>query len=229
MSRKLKLAILLGTMMLLAANTVLAQDPRPTPTNVASGGGGGSEDDEKRGSISGFIYEDVNRDGQCVNTGVEGEEPIQGINVQFTSSDGETVITHYSGAQGDFGLYAAGQSYWEITVMPESGWVATTEATVYVPVYLESLNHENVNFCLSQGGANAIINLPGANSAVLLPESGASAAELQAKQNVNTAVITSIMLGLVLIFTGFAIEKRRRQLQPKPVPVKPKSSNDNQV
>lgn len=213
-----KVATAFGMMMvwLLATTTVLAQTPtpRPTPTNIAPPGGGGETNDTSRmGSISGFIYEDVNRDGRCVNTGVAGENPVQGINVQFVSSDRETVITHYSGDNGDFGLYPAGQSYWEVTVLPGDGWTVTSEKTVYVPVYVESLNHENVNFCVTKG-TNAVINLPpGGVSAgvgtVLLPESGASAAELAQRSNVSL-LWGLFAAGIVAFVVGVYVERQRR-------------------
>lgn len=219
MSRKLILSSVLSLGLLLLVNSVFAQQPRPTPTNVPPPGeGGGTEESEQRGSISGFIYLDVNRDGQCFNTGVEGEVPVPGVDVQFVSSDRETIITQFSGENGDFGLYAAGQSYWEVTVMPEEGWVATTESTVFVPVYPETLNHENVNFCLTEGGGvNAIINLPGANSAVILPESGASAVQIEAQNNLNLIVAISVGIGLALILSGYILERRRKSLKAQPL------------
>jgi hypothetical protein len=199
------------------AGVALAQEPRPTPTNVGPPGGGGNEEsDERRGSMSGFIYEDVNGDGRCVDTEVEGENPIQGIDVQFVSSDRETVITNYSGAQGDFGLYAAGHSYWEVTVMPGAEWTVTTERTVYVPVYTESLHHENINFCLSKGQApNAVIRLPASGGTVLLPESGASQPELQAAAQpmiiVQMMVWVTAVFGLALIVIGSYLYWQRRK------------------
>lgn len=212
MLRRFSAGMVLGVIWLLAAGSVMAQTPRPTPTNVPPSGEGGGEqesDNEKRGSISGFIYEDVNWDGRCVNTGVAGEEPVMGIDVQFVSSDRETVITHYSGANGDFGLYPAGQSYWEITVMPEAGWTVTTESTVYVPVYPESLNHENVNFCVARG-TNAIINLVGSGQGVaLLPESGASAAQRTQASLAFWAAMTAVF-GFGFIGVGVYLEHRRR-------------------
>lgn len=201
---------------LLFAGSAVAQEPRPTPTNVAPPGGGGTEDDDqtdKRGSISGFIYEDVNWDGRCVNTGVSGERPVQGVNVQFVSSDRETVITHYSGANGDFGLYAAGQSYWEITALPASGWTVTSERTVYVPVYIESLNHENINFCVARG-TNAVINLPGigvpGNATVLLPESGASTDALQVYEGIYWLVAVTAVIGLAFFLAGYYLQQHPR-------------------
>ncbi|MBL1128194.1 MAG: hypothetical protein HND44_06780 [Chloroflexi bacterium] len=191
-----------------------AQTPRPTPTNVPPPGGGGdsAQVDDQRGSISGFVYEDVNGDGRCVGTDVTGENPIQGIDVRFVSSDRKTVITNYSGAKGDFGLYATGQSYWEVTVLPPAGWTATTQSTVYVPVYPESLNHANINFCLTRG-TNAVIRLPGASGIVLLPESGASRAEQQAAQWQMVwqvlALVTAVF-GLALISSGIYLQWQRK-------------------
>lgn len=211
MSKKTVAGLLAFGVWFWLAGTVWAQDPRPTPTNVGTPGGGGTEqdDDAVRGSISGYIYEDVNRDGRCVNTGVAGENPVQGIDVRFTSSDGQTVITHYSGTNGDFGLYAAGLSYWEITAMPPAGWTLTTERTVYVPVYEDSLNHENVNFCVTRG-TNAVIVAP-VKGTVILPESGASAAELQAQNGLIVAGVTAVV-GLAFLLMGATLERRRKKL-----------------
>lgn len=207
---------------LMVVTTVWAQTPtpRPTPTNIAppGGGNGDTNDSNRMGSISGFIYEDVNRDGRCVNTGVAGENPVEGLHVQFVSSDQQTVITHYSGANGDFGLYPAGQSYWEVSVLPADGWTVTSERVVYVPVYVESLNHENVNFCVTKG-TNAVINLPaggvatgGGTGTVLLPESGASAAELA--QQTNSSLLWGLFaVGIVCFVVGIYLERRRYLLR----------------
>ncbi len=214
MWRKSVTGLLVAVVWLMWAGGAWAQEPRPTPTNVAPPGGGGNEDSaDQRGSIAGFVYEDVDGDGRCVNTGVAGENPIQGIDVRFVSSDGETVFTHYSGDKGDFGLYAAGHSYWEVTIMPGAGWTPTTESTVYVPVYPESLNHANVNFCLTKG-TNAIIRLPGGT--VLLPESGASRAERQtAGQQMiiwQGILLLTAVCGLALFVTGLSVQWRRRKV-----------------
>lgn len=217
MSGKISAALLALLVWFLLAGSALAQTPRPTPTNVAPPGGGGNGDEfdesDRAGTISGYVYEDVNWDGRCVHTDVEGENPIQGIDVQFVSSDRATVITHYSGVNGDFGLYPAGQSYWEITILPPAEWTVTSESTLYVPVYPESLSHDNVNFCLARG-ANAVIFVPpGAGvGTVLLPESGASAAELAPGENGVMMVVVGVtaVAGLAFLFAGYYLERRRQ-------------------
>jgi len=214
MYRKITIGTTALLVWLLLAGNALAQTPRPTPTNEGTPGDGGDPGDEADpvGSISGFVYEDVNGDGRCVNSGTPGENPIQGIDVRFVSSDQQTVFTHYSGTNGDFGLYPAGQSYWEITIQPPAGWTVTTARTLYVPVYPESLNHGNVNFCLSRG-PNAVIRVPGVGGTVILPESGASAAELaraQARVGYGVVVVTAV-LGFSLLLTGYYLEHRRKK------------------
>ncbi|MCL4266007.1 MAG: hypothetical protein KJ069_22540 [Anaerolineae bacterium] len=216
MAKKTTVGLLALLVWFLATGVAWAQEPRPTPTNVAPPGGGGDSEevDDQRGSISGFVYEDVNGDGRCVNTGVTGENPIRGIDVRFVSSDRETVITNYSGDKGDFGLYAAGQSYWEVTVLPGAGWTVTTQSTVYVPVYPESPNHANINFCLTRG-TNAVIQLPGAGGTVLLPESGASYAERQTTTQMDSiwagVLLLTAVSGLMLIATGLYLQWGRRK------------------
>jgi hypothetical protein len=81
-----------------------------------------------------------------------------------------------------------------------------------VPVYLESLNHENVNFCVARG-ANAVIRVPpgAGGGAVLLPESGASAAELRQGNGATVAGLVAVM-GLALLFTGYYLEHRRKKV-----------------
>lgn len=153
------------------ATAVSAQTPRPTPTNVG-GGGGTSSDSDESGSIQGHVYKDANGDGVC-------EEPIQGVAVEFLSSDEETKITVTSGDDGGFGLFAAGQSYWQVTAKPEAGWGMTSENPRYVPVYPESLGHTGIDFCVAEGAgsgaSNGVIILD--SSQVLLPEAGAAAVE----------------------------------------------------
>jgi hypothetical protein len=154
---------------------------------------------EGHGFIQGRVYKDVNGDGRCVDTNVAGEEAIPNINVQFTSSDRETVITHYSGPEGIFGLVRAGFSWWEVTVLPPAGWVVTSEPTIYVPVYEDSLSHDDVNFCLSQGSVTATVGQ--GRVVALLPQSGESA---------SSGLIVAAALGLVLLVTGLGLEIRRR-------------------
>ncbi len=148
---------------------------------------------DDHGFIQGRVYKDVNGDGLCVNTGIAGEEPVPNIDVRFTNSDGDVVITHYSGPEGIFGLVRAGFSWWEVTVLPPAGWVVTSEPTIFVPVFEDSLAHDDVNFCLSEGAPARVV--------ALLPESGAATGS-----GLTIAAIT----GLVLLIAGVGLEIRRR-------------------
>ncbi|MCB8944205.1 MAG: hypothetical protein H6658_10665 [Ardenticatenaceae bacterium] len=148
---------------------------------------------EEHGFIQGRIYKDVNGDGKCVGTGLAGEVPLPNVNVQFTNSAGDVVITHYSGPEGIFGLVRAGFSWWEVTVLPPTGWVVTSEPTIFVPVFADSLSHDDVNFCLSEGAPARVV--------ALLPESGAAG---------NVGLMITAVSGLVLLVAGVGLEIRRR-------------------
>jgi hypothetical protein len=154
---------------------------------------------ENRGTIQGMVYEDVNGDGLCVDTGVEGEGPVENIDVEFTSSDEKTIITHYSDAYGKYGLYAAGQSYWRITVKPNADWVVTSENPLYAPLDDDNRAVVDVNFCVQK--ANAVTKTGTGTAAVILPESGA------AHNNLTTY---ALLVGGLFVFVGLALEWRRR-------------------
>ena len=193
------------------ATAVSAQTPRPTPTNV----GGVSEessDSSERGSIQGHVYQDVNGDGVCVNSGVEGEGPISGIPVEFVSSDEQTVITVTSGEDGSFGLFAAGQSNWRVTAQSGNGWSVVSENPLYVPVYPETLGHTGVDFCVVQGDAmtgNGVIVIDSAEGSVLLPEAGA-AAELPQNGRSLAFVWVTAVFGLLVFLVGAGLQRRQK-------------------
>ncbi len=146
-----------------------------------------------RGTIMGVIYEDVNGDGVCVDTGVEGEVPVPDVNVEFVSSDEKTVLTMYSSADGAFGLYAAGFSYWKLTAKPSAEWVVTSENPIYAPIDAQNHAINGLYFCVQKAQ----------KAQVVLPASGdpVSAGALAA-----TAVT-----GLTFILGGVVLEIRRRK------------------
>ena len=193
---------------------VSAQTPRPTPTNV----GGSEDDDEERGTMQGHVYLDIDGDGVCVDSGVEGERPIEGVPVEFVSSDEQTVITVTSGDDGGFGLFAAGQSNWRVTAKPETGYVVTSANPLQVPVYPESLGHTGVDFCVAEGReSNGIIVLASgqtivvgdgvaATGTVLLPEAGAAA-----QPDYSGFIGGTAVLGIVLFGLGVYLEYGRRR------------------
>lgn len=157
---------------------------------------------QERGSIRGAVYHDVNGDGVCVGTGVAGEDPVPGIDIEFVSSDEATVITLYTGDDGTYGLVAAGQSIWRVSAKPDpTKWFVTSENPLYVPVLPEDgLVQTGVNFCISQG---AFIGGPG-NAVIILPESGAAAT------GAPGWLAAAGLTGLALVFAGALLEGRRR-------------------
>jgi hypothetical protein len=150
------------------------------------------EEGEPRGTIQGVVYEDVNGDGQCVNTGVPGEGPVEGVNIEFISSDRETIITLHSGPHGIFGLFAAGYSYWEVHARPGPEWVVTSENPRSAPIYADNLVQTNINFCVRKA----------AHVPIVLPASG------QANAGWLTAV--AALIGFSFIGSGLVLHKRRQ-------------------
>ena len=150
------------------------------------------DDDQPRGTIQGVVYEDVNGDGRCVNTGVEGENPVGNVTIEFVSSDEETVLTLQTADNGIYGLYAAGYSYWQVSAKPGTDWVVTSENPLYAPVYEDTLVQTEVNFCVQKA----------TKARVVLPVSGG------ANQSGLTAVLSIIGLGFMAL--GGLLEIRRR-------------------
>lgn len=150
---------------------------------------------QESGSISGSVYLDVNGDGRCINTGVAGEGPVQGVTIEFVSSDEATVVTLTTAENGTYGLAAAGQSYWRVTAKPDATkYVVTSENPLYAPVFPDNgLNQSGVNFCVSQG----------TNAVIILPESGGAASS-------NGLVWVTAVFGLALIGVGLVLEVKRR-------------------
>lgn len=155
---------------------------------------------EDRGEIFGAVYEDMNSNGICVDSGVAGENPVAGIDIEFVSSDEDVVITLQTGSDGTYGLVAAGQSIWRVTAKPDANeWVVTSENPLYPPVLPETgLTQTDVNFCIQQGGTET------GNAVIILPESGAAD---------TTPVWLSMgaTLGIGFIAVGIFLELRRRQ------------------
>ncbi len=157
------------------------------------GGLQAQEPGQPRGTIMGVIHEDVNGDGKCVNTGVAGEAPVANVNVEFVSSDEQTVLTMYSSADGAFGLYAAGYSYWRLTAKPAADWVVTSQNPIYAPVDAQNPAVSGLFFCVQKA----------TKARVVLPASGAPV-------SAGVLAVTAVT-GLSLILSGAILEIRRRQ------------------
>lgn len=175
MKRLLAISLLLALLLSLFVGTLAAQE-------------------KTHGAIQGVVYEDVNKDGQCVNTGVAGEGPVADVDVEFVSSDEQTVLTMYSSPDGAFGLFAAGFSYWKLTAKPSAEWIVTSPNPIYAPIDADNPAITGLFFCVQK--ANTVT--------VLLPQSGDA---VGAGWLAGTAVA-----GIALLFTGFMFEKRRRSV-----------------
>ncbi|MCA9970887.1 MAG: hypothetical protein KC425_11765 [Anaerolineales bacterium] len=144
------------------------------------------------GAIMGVVYQDVNGDGKCVDTGVAGEGPVGSVNVEFVSSDEKTILTMYSSPDGAFGLFAAGFSYWKLTARPSADWVVTSANPIYAPIDADSPAVSGLIFCVQKASTVRVV----------LPQSGAlGGAGLLAA----TAV-----LGTTTLATGLFLQLRRR-------------------
>lgn len=179
---------------------------------------------QERGEIHGSVYEDVNSDGLCIDTGVEGEEPVENIELEFVSSDEAVVINLVTGDDGTYGLVAAGQSNWRVTANPDSTkWVVTSEKTRYAPVFSGTLVVTDIDFCVQKvgtvtengttttgGSSNAVIILPESGAekdpVIVLPESGA------AKNTTTLWLFVGATIGLSLVGIGIFFELRRRTI-----------------
>ncbi len=168
-----------------------------------------------RGTVRGAVYQDVNGDGQCVNTGVAGEEAVAGISLEFVSEDGNHVIHLYSGENGTYGLADAGLGNWKVTAQPSSDWVVTSLNPQYANITNDETEALDVNFCVAKVGywTGPVYPVqpiyPGYQApSVVLPESGAPAA------NNSAALLTAVIAlgGFAFIILGIGIEVKRRRI-----------------
>ena len=159
---------------------------------------------EERGEIHGAIYIDVDGDGVCVNTGIEGEDPVVGVPIEFVSSDEAVVINLETGDDGTYGLVAAGQSIWRVTAMPDSTeWTVTSENPLYPPVLPETgLIQTDVNFCVSNG----TVSNSGGDAVIVLPESGGASSA----NGMKALIPVLSLIGVLFIGLGIGLEVRRQ-------------------
>jgi hypothetical protein len=162
----------------------------------------------EHGTVRGAVYQDVNGDGRCVDTGVAGEEPVEGITIQFISSDEEHEIYLSSGKNGTYGLADAGFSNWKVTAQPNSDWVVTSLNPQYAYIHQDNTEVVDVNFCVAKVGywQPGFPSQPVYPGGVVLPESGAPAAN---NAGLITAVFALAAFGFIL--TGFGLELNRRR------------------
>ncbi len=217
MAQKLKFSLLVGFLFTLMIGVLTAQaesDPAVLSNIEAPRAQSTPEvthpDASNNPSIRGMVYTDVNSDGVCVNSGVEGEGPIENINIDFVSSAGDKIATLQSGEDGTYGLVQVGQSYWEVTVDPDNTWVVTSQNPIYVPIGEDTPVQTGVNFCIQKADTYQerpelpIVSSSAAGSSTLLPEAGA------AQSSGNTALVLLAMTGFGLLLFGVALKVKER-------------------
>ena len=121
--------------------------------------------DNNIGSIRGTVYVDSNADGRC---GAEFGDPIHvGVPIEFVSNDGKFTTYLQSGANGTYGLVAAGLGTWQVSARPNANdFVVTGTATRSVFIGAEEPLALGVDFCVVplRGGI-----IPGGNLGVIVP------------------------------------------------------------
>lgn len=198
MSKKVRLSICLVLILSLFAGVVQAQQgtPRPTPTNIppeTNDNPPGSEgDDVPRGSIRGTVYDDKNGDGSCASDPI-----LAGVPIKFVSNNNQTTVYLQSGANGTYGLVAAGLGTWMVSAEPGAGMIVTSKNPLEVFIGEESRLALGVDFCVAKGSGTS-----GTGGTVILPTAGSAVAP--------SFVVTGLS-GLGLILLGFGIELRRRR------------------
>lgn len=205
MLQKLKVALILGLVLsfMMGAVGVHAQRATPTPRPRPDQTDDPTAADKLPGTIMGSVYQDVNSDGVCYNTGVAGEGPIANVTVQFVNSDGGIVIDQYSDPNGNFGLYQAGQSYWKLTALPSAEWRVTSQNPLYAPLDEDNRAVTGLVFCVQKAST---YRAPTTGS-VLLPVAGAPA------QTTTTGTPLNLLafVGLAFIAIGWGLRLRQNR------------------
>ena len=169
-----------------------------------------------KGTIRGAVYQDMNGDGKCVNTGVAGEEAVAGVSLEFVSSDGNHTIHLYTGENGTYGLAEAGFSNWKVTATPGSDWVVTSVNPLYANINYGSEEALDVNFCVAKVGywtgqpvypVQPIYIGGQVPASVVLPESGAPAVSNYV--TLLTAVVAFAGFGFIMLGVGLEVKRRR--------------------
>jgi hypothetical protein len=146
--------------------------------------------DATSGSIRGTVYRDTNNDGLCVGTGEAG---LAGIPVRFTS--GSTQLYLQSGADGTFGLVAAGLGAWTVAAEPSADQgVVTSAQSRSVTLTAENVTATGLDFCV--GTARS--------SSVVLPQSGAPA---------MPGLWIALIAGVLLVGAGLFLALRQRVMR----------------
>ena len=142
------------------------------------------------GSISGFVYNDVDENGICTDTNEQGQP---GIPLQIINRDTNATFNSTSGSGGAYSFGGTSIGTWQVTVNPGSGWRVTSQQTRQVILTAEIASVDAVDFC--------IVRVPG-ESQTVLPESGATIAP---------GLRLMVLLGLFSLLIGVLLLGRARR------------------
>ena len=120
----------------------------------------------------------------------EGEGPLSGIPIQFSSGDGTEVLYLQSGVDGTYGLVAADFGFWNVAADPSADQgVVTSPSPRGVTLTEEAPLALGVDFCIGTARAGQVV----------LPASGAPAAP---------ALWLAALVGLLLLAGGAILHVR---------------------
>jgi hypothetical protein len=154
------------------------------------------------GNISGTVFNDLNSDGACVGTGEPG---LAGIPIEFIHESNARIVVQ-STQNGTYSLVGVGVGTWQVSVMPGSGYEATSQQSFSVTLSSEQPDVTGIDFCVATVSVTPTATTgptatPTASSS-LMPETGAGAPP--------TLLIVGA-IGIALFALGAGIEAWRRR------------------
>lgn len=143
------------------------------------------------GTISGVVFNDVDANAVCRDTGESG---AAGIPLQLINLDDNTTINLTSDGGGFYELINANGGTWQVTVNPGSAWRVTSQQTRQVIISTDNPESGQNDFCIVQVSAAA-------TPQPVLPESGAP---------LSPSLLTAALLGILLLAAGVGLFVRAR-------------------
>jgi hypothetical protein len=164
----------------------------------------GAQAQTDSGTIRGTVFDDLNSDGACVGTGEPG---LAGIPIEFIHESNAKIVVQ-STSNGTYSLVGVGFGTWQVTVVPGSGFVATSQQSFSVTLTSENPEVTGIDFCVGRVSVSPTATATTGPTATptaassLMPESGASAPP--------TLLIVGA-IGIALFALGAGIEAWRRR------------------
>ncbi len=151
---------------------------------------------ETAGSISGFVYRELDEDGICLPGDATGQPDIP---LQLVFRDNDTTVNLATESNGSYRLASAAEGTWQVTVNPGTGWRVTSPQTRQVLVSADNANVEGVDFCLFE------VPAPAGGGQPVLPESGAA---------VSPGILLILGSGAFFLIAGILLYTRSSKERP---------------